>query len=282
MHVSQIWSQRMAKGVRGGVLLLFWGLIPAHCWAQEASSAPTAGPAASQATALVQKIQNEVTGTFQPPEVKVDPAVPHGEILNFTIKDSPIYPGTQNDFQVYVPAQYNPAKPACLLIKLDGWGGGVSTVLDNLIAGKEVPVIIGVGINSGTIWKDPPGTPQRRATRFNRSYEFDSMNEHFPDFVLNEVLPAVEKLKTKDGRAINISPDGNDHAVMGASTGGIGSFTLAWRRPDQFRRVYSMIGTFVSMRGGNEYPALIRKTEPKPIRIFLGHGMRRTLKWSRR
>ncbi len=253
-------------------MFLVWSLAPAFCWAQAPAFVPTTAPSASQVNALVQKIQAEVTGTFQPPEAKADPTVPHGEFLHVTIKDSPIYPGTENDIQVYVPAQYDPAKPACLLIKLDGLGGDVGTVLDNLIAKNEVPVIIGVGISPGAVWKEGPGIPKRSVERFNRSYEFDSVNDHFPDFVLNEVLPAVEKLTTKDGRAVHISPDGNDHAVMGASTGGIGSFTLAWLRPDQFRRVYSIIGTFVSMRGGHEYPALVRKTEPKPIRIFLEDG----------
>ncbi len=98
------------------------------------------------------------------------------------------------------------------------------------------------------------------------------MNDQFPDFVLTELLPAVQNLRTRDGRAIKLSTAANDRAVTGASTGGIGSFTLAWRRPDQFTRVYSEIGTFVSMRGGQEYPALIRKTDPKPIRIFLEDG----------
>ncbi|MCE0497457.1 MAG: SMP-30/gluconolactonase/LRE family protein [Methylacidiphilales bacterium] len=228
-------------------------------------------PAQIDPNALAQKIQGELSGPPLP-DAKVDPSVPHGELLQGIITDSKIYPGTENGFQVYVPAQYDPAKPACLLVKLDGLGTYEATVLDNLIAKKDVPVIIGVGISSGTVWKDPPGTPKRAAIRFNRSYEFDSVNDHFPDFVLNEVLPAVEKMKTKDGRAINLSPDGNDHAATGGSTGGIGSFTLAWRRPDQFTRVYSLIGTFVSMRGGHEYPALIRKTDPKPIRIFLEDG----------
>ena len=224
------------------------------------------------ANALVQKIQGELSGPFPPEEGQVDPNVPHGESLSGTITDSAIYPGTENDFQVYVPAQYDPAKPACLLVKLDGLGGYEGTVLDNLIAKKEVPVIIGVGITPGKVWRDPAGTPNRRVARFNRSYEFDSVNDHFPDYVLNELLPAVQRLKTHDGRAINISTDGNDHAATGASTGGIGSFTLAWRRPDQFMRIYDVIGTFVSMRGGHEYPALIRKTDPKPIRIFLEDG----------
>jgi gluconolactonase len=222
--------------------------------------------------ALLEKIQGELSGTFPPDEGKPDAGVPHGEVLEGIITDSRIYPGTENGFEVYVPAQYDPAKPACLLLKLDGLGAYERTVLDNLIAKKEAPVIIGVGIRPGTIWKDPAGTPQRAASRFNRSYEFDSLNDHFPDFVLNELLPAVQKLKSHDGRPIRLSSDGNDHAATGASTGGIGSFTLAWRRPDQFTRVYSVIGTFVAMRGGHEYPALIRKTEPKPIRIFLEDG----------
>ncbi len=234
------------------------------------ASAQTRG--STDPNALVQKIQGELGSPAPSEDGKPNPLVPHGEFLHLSIDDSAIYPGTENDITVYVPAQYDPAQPACLLVKLDGLGGYEGTVLDNLIAKKEVPVIIGVGISPGVIWKDPPGTPKRRALRFNRSYVFDSMNEHFPDFVLNEVLPAVQKLTTHDGRAIRLSPEGNDHAATGASTGGIGSFTLAWHRPDQFTRIYDVIGTFVSMRGGHEYPALIRKTEPKPIRIFLEDG----------
>jgi gluconolactonase len=229
-------------------------------------------PAPAAPDPLVQKIQDDLTHAIPSDDGKPNPSVPHGEILHGVFTQSAIYPGTETHFQVYVPAQYDPAKPACLLVRLDGLSGYEATVLDNLIAKKDVPVIIGVGIGSGTVFQDPPGTPKRRALRFDRSYEFDSTNDHFPDFVLNELLPAVEKLKTSNGRAINLSPDGNDHAATGGSTGGIGSFTLAWRRPDQFTRVYSVIGTFVSMRGGHEYPALIRKTDPKPIRIFLEDG----------
>ncbi len=229
-------------------------------------------PASNGAGALVQKIQEELSGPFPPPEGEVDPNVAHGELIRGSVRDSKIFPGTENDFQVYVPSQYNPSKPACFLAKLDGLGAYEATVLDNLIAKNEIPVMIGIGIAPGTVWKPSGGTAQRQAARFNRSYEFDSVNYRFPDYVLNELLPAIEKLRTRDGRAIQLSRDGNDHAVTGNSTGGIGSFTLAWRRPDQFTRVYSVIGTFVSMRGGHEYPALIRKTDPKPIRIFLEDG----------
>jgi sugar lactone lactonase YvrE/enterochelin esterase-like enzyme len=247
------------------LVLTLFNCDPFAAFGQEA--APAADP-----TALVQKIQTGLTGPYPPEEGKPNPNVPHGEFLHGAITNSAVYPGTENSFQVYVPAQYDPARPACLMIKLDGLGELEANVLDNLIAKKEVPVIIGVGISSGVIWKDPPGAPTRRAIRYNRSYQFDSMNHHFPNYVLNELLPAVQKLKTKDGRVVKISPEGNDHMVTGMSTGGIGAFTLAWRRPDQFSRVYTVIGTFVSMRGGHEYPALIRKTDPKPIRIFMEDG----------
>ena len=179
------------------------------------------------AHALVEKIQSELSGPFPPDDDKPDANVPHGEFLQGAISDSKIYPGTENGFEVYVPAQYDAAKQACLLVKLDGFGAYVGTVLDNLIAKHEAPVMIGIGIVPGTVWRDPAGTPKRAAARFNRSYEFDSLNDHFPEYVLDELLPAVQKLKTRDGRPIRLSADGNDHAVTGGSTGGIGSFTLA-------------------------------------------------------
>ena len=56
------------------------------------------------------------------------------------------------------------------------------------------------------------------------------------------------------------------------SSGGICAWTVAWERPDQFGKVLSHIGSFTNIRGGHVYPALIRKTEPKPIRVFLQDG----------
>lgn len=232
---------------------------------------PAQTPAAPNANALVNQLQAEIlappTQNLNPPQSSL-----RGEMLEGVIHNPRAYPGTENVFEVYVPAEYTPSHPACLLLKLDGIGTYEASVLDKLIAAHQIPVTVAVGLRPAILWRDPPDTPHRRAYRFDRSYEFDSMNTRFPNFVLDELLPAVQKLKTRDGRPITLSPDGNDHAVMGASTGGIGSFTLAWQRPDQFTRVYSEIGTFVSMRGGNEYPVLVRKTDPKPIRIFLEDG----------
>lgn len=108
--------------------------------------------------------------------------------------------------------------------------------------------------------------------RFNRSFEFDGLNDNLARFLLQEILPDVERHQTPDGLPILLSENPNDRAVGGASTGGIASFTLAWQRPDAFRRVFVAIGTFVGMRGGDRYPVLVRKTEPKPIRIFMQDG----------
>jgi len=171
------------------------------------------------------------------------------------------------DYWVYVPAQYDPAKAAALLVVQDGlrraeeWR--LPTVLDNLIHGGEVPVTIGVFVDHGIV---PP--PREGAQpRFNRSFEYDSMGDRYARFLLEELLPEVEKRYT-------LSADPNDRAIAGASSGGICAFTVAWERPDAFRRVLSTIGTYVGLRGGDEYPTLVRKTEPKPIRVFLEDGDR--------
>jgi sugar lactone lactonase YvrE len=224
-------------------------------------------PAGTTVPEIVGRIRDELAGPLTE-DSKPHIGVPHGEMLQGILADSVIYPGTENAFKAYVPAQYDPAKPACVLVHLDGIGENDPVVLDNLISKGEVPVIIEVGISSGTVWR----VKGSAAYRWNRSYEFDSTNANFPRFVLDELLPRVETLRTRDGKPIRLSHMANDRAATGGSTGGIGSFTLAWERPDAFSRVYSVIGTFVSMRGGNDYPALIRKTEPKPIRIFLEDG----------
>ena len=102
--------------------------------------------------------------------------------------------------------------------------------------------------------------------------EYDGLGGDYARFLLDELLPVVVKKSTKDGRRIRISSDGNDHCIGGGSSGAICAFTAAWERPDGFSRVFSSIGTFVGLRGGNVYPTLIRKVEPKVIRIFLQDG----------
>lgn len=194
--------------------------------------------------------------------------VPQGEVQHFVFDQSKIFPGTIRDYWVYVPKQYDPATPACLHVNQDGIQFNAPAVFDELIAKKEMPITIGVFVTPGKV-KAPS---EEALDRFNRSYEYDGLGDDYARFLIDELLPEVEKKKTKDGRAIRLSKKGDDRCISGSSSGAIAAFTVAWERPDSFRRVFSSIGTYVGLRGGNEYPTLIRKYEPKPIRIFLQDG----------
>lgn len=195
-------------------------------------------------------------------------APPKGEVSQYVFDKSKIFPGTVRDYWVYVPKQYDPAKPACIYVNQDGQQYNAPAVFDDLIAKKEMPVTIGVFVMHGRV----KGPSSETLDRFNRSYEYDGLGDNYARFLLEELLPEVESKTAKDGRAIRLSKDGNDRCIAGASSGAICAFTAAWERPDAFRRVFSAIGTYVGLRGGNEYPTLIRKVEPKPIRIFLQDG----------
>jgi gluconolactonase len=191
-----------------------------------------------------------------------------GETIKFTFDGSKIFPGTLRNVTVYVPKQYDGSKPACVYVNQDGVQYNAPLVFDDLIAKKEMPITIGVFVTPGVV-----KAPAKSALdRFNRSFEYDGLGDAYARFLLEELLPAVETKKTADGRAINLSKSGNDRAIAGNSSGAICAFTAAWERPDAFGRVFSSIGTFVGLRGGDIYPTLIRKTEPKPIRVFLQDG----------
>jgi sugar lactone lactonase YvrE len=153
-------------------------------------------------------------------------------------------------------------------VNQDGLQYNAPAVFDKLIAKKEIPVVIGVFVMHGRV-KAPSSDA---LDRFNRSYEYDGLGDAYTRFLLDELLPEVETKRTQDDRPIRLSKEGNDRGIGGASSGAICAFTAAWERPDAFRRVFSAIGTYVGLRGGNVYPTLIRKYEPKPIRIFLQDG----------
>lgn len=197
------------------------------------------------------------------------PGVPKGEILKFTFGDSKIFPGTWREYWVYIPAQYRPEAPACVYVNQDGIQWKAPTVFDNLIYRKEMPVTIGIFVMPGRV-RPPNG--ETSLDRFNRSFEYDGLGDSYARFILNEILPEVEKQKTSDGRPIHLSKKGNDRAIGGSSSGAICAFTAAWEYPGEFSRVFSAIGTYVGLRGGDRYPTLIRKYEPKPLRIFLQDG----------
>jgi enterochelin esterase family protein len=203
-----------------------------------------------------------------PDSEKRAPGVPQGKVTQLKFESSNVFPNTTRDWWIYVPAQYTPDKPACLMVFQDG-GGMVSEtgayrvpiVFDNLIAKKEIPVTIGVFINPGKfIGKDP-----KSKANSNRSFEYDTLSPDYSKFLLEEILPIVQKdYKLTD------NPDG--WAICGNSSGGICAFTVAWERPDKFHKVVSHIGSFTNIRGGHNYEAMIRKTDAKPIRVFLQDG----------
>lgn len=193
---------------------------------------------------------------------------PRGDVLPFRFENSKVFPGTVRDYWIYVPKQYDPASPACLWVNQDGIQYKAPEVFDRLIASGEMPVTIGVFVTPGRV----PARSGEALDRFNRSYEYDGLGDAYARFLVEELLPEVETKSTSDGRAIRLSKDPNDRAVAGASSGAICAFTAAWERPDSFRRVFSAIGTYVGLRGGNVYPTWIRKFEPRPIRVFLQDG----------
>jgi len=195
--------------------------------------------------------------------------VPKGEILKFVFDNSKIFPGTVRDYWVYIPAQYKPNQPACVYVNQDGIQWKAPTVFDNLINKKEMPVTIGVFVSPGKVLGDSNSNSQ---TRFNRSFEYDGISDSYARFLLTELLPEVEKKKASDGRAIVLSKNGNDRAIGGSSSGAVCAVTAAWNFPEEFSRVFSAIGTYTGLRGADRYPILIRKYEPKPIRIFMQDG----------
>lgn len=195
--------------------------------------------------------------------------VPKGELIKFQFDQSKIFPGTVRDVTIYVPKQYDPAKPACVYVNQDGVQWNAPTVFDNLIAKNELPVIVGVFVMHGRV-KAADG--EKALDRFNRSLEYDGLGSDYARFVLDELLPIVEQKTTGDGRKIVLSKSGNDRAIGGSSSGAICAFNAAWERPDAFSRVFSTIGTYVSLRGADRLPGLIRKYEPRALRVFQQDG----------
>jgi gluconolactonase len=202
------------------------------------------------------------------PDSQRHAGVPRGAVARHTWAKSKIYPGTTRDYWVYTPAQYRPGKPACAMIFQDGAGliagdgrWRVPIVFDNLIGKGQMPVTVAIMIDPGVL---PASTPAEQA-RFNRSFEYDSLGPTYARFLIEEIIPEVRK-------SLNLSRNPNDWAVAGSSSGAICAFTAAWNRPDSFRRVLSFIGSYTDLRGGVNYPALIRKSEPKPLRVFLQDG----------
>jgi sugar lactone lactonase YvrE/enterochelin esterase-like enzyme len=196
------------------------------------------------------------------------PDTPKGTTFSFQFAKSKVFPGTTRNVTVYVPAQYDGKTPACVYVNQDGLPDYVAPTFDKLIAAKEMPVTIAIGVTPGVV----PAANKDALPRSNRSYEYDGLGDAYARMLLDELFPEVETKTASGDRKIVLSKKGTDRAIGGASSGAICAFTVAWERPDAFTRVFSTIGTYVGLRGGDVYPTLIRKFEPKPLRVYLQDG----------
>lgn len=202
------------------------------------------------------------------PHVDAEPngTVPRGTVEKMAAWESKVFANTIRDWSVYVPAQYDATQPAALMVFQDGQSFSnpkgrwrVPVVFDNLIARGDMPPTIAVFFNPGHD-KSKPRPDGGKAS--NRGYEYDGLGDRYSRMLLEEILPEVEK-------RYNISKDPNQRAIGGSSSGAICAFNVAWERPDQFGKVYSSVGSFTNLRGGNVFPSWVRKTEPKPIRVYM-------------
>jgi enterochelin esterase-like enzyme len=197
--------------------------------------------------------------------------VPQGQVIERVFDQSEVFPGTTRRYSIYIPNQYDGKTPAALMVFQDGHAYAspkgqfrATVVMDNLIAEKAMPVTIGVFIDPGHKG-DLPKERGWQPTPKNRSFEYDTLSGDYARFLLDELLPVVEQ-------DFKITADPDLRAICGISSGGICAWTVAWERPDSFRKVLSHVGSFVNIRGGHNYPAMIRKSQAKPIRVFLQDG----------
>ncbi len=208
------------------------------------------------------------------PDSMPQEGVPKGQIRGPYHLPSQAYPGTQHTYWVYVPAQYDPSTPAALMIYQDGQAfkdesGDIraQNVMDNLIYRREIPVMIGVFINPGRTPEQVEPSPQTGwgDGTTNRPTEYNTLDDKYARVITEELLPVLYK-------QYNISRDPDQHGIGGSSSGAIAAFTVAWERPNDFRKVLSNVGSFVDLRGGDVYPEKVLAIQKKPIRVFLCDG----------
>jgi enterochelin esterase-like enzyme len=194
--------------------------------------------------------------------------VPRGIIIQKKWISDRIYPGTERDYWLYVPAQYDGSEPANITIFNDGDGFinctddryacHVQTVFDNLICQHDIPLLIGVFISPGFY----PGQPvPEYLPDQQRQIEYDTLSNQYSKLLLDEIIPEIRKEYRLN--------DNEGWAICGISSGGICAWTAAWERPDVFNKVLSFVGSFENIRGGHNYSSMIRRSPVKPIKVFL-------------
>jgi enterochelin esterase-like enzyme len=201
------------------------------------------------------------------PDSLPQPDVPAGTVSEFTLPDSSTYRGYSHKWWLYVPARYDGKTPLALMVFQDGgrfvqrdgmWR--VPVVLDNLISRNELPLMAAVFVDPGQAIRPTQISSEQR------SYEYDTLSDQYARFLISEILPEVK-------RHVRVTDNADGRGIAGGSSGGICAFTVAWQRPDQFRKVFSAIGSFVNIRGGGAYPDMVRQSAMKPLRVFLQDGI---------
>lgn len=257
-------------------------LLAAACTGAALSQAQSASPAETPSTNVNRPRprpanSNDVFYVLGP-DSKPHEGVPKGRFVGPRIIPSNVFPGTQHTYWVYIPAQYDPAQPAALMVFNDGHAmmaepGDVQAhhVLDNLIFRREIPVMLAVFINPGRRPDQPePSAGDWGDRTTNRADEYNPPNENYARVIVEELMPALKQ-------DYNISPDPDLHGIMGSSSGGCAAFSVAWFRPNDFRKVITFVGSFTDIRGEHIYPELVLASEKKPIRIFM-QGARNDLR----
>jgi gluconolactonase len=196
---------------------------------------------------------------------KPQAAVAKGLLIKdqYVAREGSVFPGTEREYQLYLPAGFDKTKPTTFMVFQDGVIYQAPVVFDNLIAKGDIPPLVGVFIKPGVV----PAANENALPRFNRSFEYDSVTPTYSQFLIEEFLPALE---AKHGITFSTNP--NEAAISGNSSGGICAFMVAWHRPDRFRRVFTGVGTYVGIHGADQLPVWVRKFEPKPLRVFLQSG----------
>jgi enterochelin esterase-like enzyme len=265
----------MTKAAASSITLLFVGGV-ATALAQVSTPRPAPGApgVSSSARPPLSPGPNPDSQYRLGPDSLPQEGVPKGEIRGPYTLSCQVYPGTQHTYWVYVPAQYDPAVPAALMVFQDGQAfkdenGDVraQNVMDNLIYRREIPVMIGEFINPGRTPQQPEPSPQNGwGDGFtNRPAEYNTPDDKYARVITEELLPALAK-------EYNLSKDPEMRGIGGSSSGAIAAFSVAWERPNAFRKVLSNVGSFVNLRGGYVYPERVLASRKKPIRVFLCDG----------
>ncbi len=228
---------------------------------------------------LVQSLDVPEDAQYQPCSEAMpaaDTPTGHFEIVR-NWADSSLYLSTRRDVGLCKPARASTAEVLPVMVFNDGLAYADSAgpvravqVIDNLINAGDIPPLAAVFVMPGRKSVDQEEVDASEMDPLDmeqRSLEYDSLSPMFGEFLQTEILPFA-------ACQLNVQFDDNplQRGICGISSGGICAFNTAWHHPESFGLVMSHCGSFVNIRGGHNYPYLVRTTPRKPIRVFLTSG----------